>query len=55
MIAKRKVLPPLKNPYGGKSRPPLQRHMSVPVREKNLPEALEEKEEIEEPSAFKFA
>ncbi|KAI9560428.1 hypothetical protein GHT06_014445 [Daphnia sinensis] len=56
VVAKRNVLPPLKSPYGGQKRPPLQRHMSMPMREKNLPETLQEQEENAEPAtAFQFS
>ncbi|EFX74132.1 hypothetical protein DAPPUDRAFT_200252 [Daphnia pulex] len=56
VVAKRSMLPPLKSPYSGQKRPPLQRHMSMPAREKNLPETLQEQEENAEPaSAFQFS
>lgn len=56
VAAKGRILPPLKSPYGQGKRPPLQRHMSMPVREKNLPETLQEQDENEAPaSAFNFS
>lgn len=56
VVAKKSALPPLKSPYGDRKRPPLQRHMSMPVREKNLPETLQEQDETEQPtSPFNFS
>lgn len=56
LLVAKGVIPPLKSPYGDRKRPPLQRHMSVPVREKNLPETLQEQDETEQPaSAFNFS
>ena len=54
-VAARKTLPPLKSPYMGRNRAPLQRHMSVPVREKNLPETLHEEDTPDEKAnQFKY-